>query len=145
MKIYNISTISIVNKNLSSIIKLGKNITNTMDGTNVVYKFCYEKCEACYIDETKRSLKTRIKEYKYKTSKDIKNKNNESIVSQHQINFNHEFDWNNVLIVDSESDYKKRLISEMIHIKCHQNNINKKEDIHTLNHNYFPLLKNLKI
>ena len=33
-------------------------------------------------------------------------------------NFLHEFDWNNVKIIDYESNYKKRIISEMIHIKC---------------------------
>ena len=94
-------------------------------------------CEACYIGETKRSLKTRIKEH-------INNKNNESVVCQHQINFGHEIDWNRTVEVDSEISYKKRLISEMIHIKCQKNSI-KKDDIYTLNSNYFPLLKILKI
>ena len=48
---------------------------------------------------------------------------------------------NNVKIIDYESDYNKRLTSEMIHIKCNQSSINKKEDIFTLNRIYFPLLK----
>ena len=109
-----------------------------MEKTNVVYKICYKDCEACYIGETKRSLKTRIKEH-------INNKNNESVVCQHKINFKHEFDWNRTLLVNSEINYKKRLISEMIHNKCQKNSINKKEDIYTLNSNYYPLLKKLKV
>ena len=88
--------------------------------------------------EAKRSLKTQIKEY-------INNKNNESVVYQHEINFGHEFDWNRTVVVDSKISYKKRLISEMINIKCQKNSINKKDDIYTLNSNYFPLLKSLKV
>jgi len=30
---------------------------------------------------------------------------------------NHSFDWNNVSVLDSEPNYNKRLISEMLHIK----------------------------
>ena len=101
-------------------------------------KFVCKDCEACYIGETKRTLKARIKEH-------INNKNNESVVFQHQINFRHEFEWNRTVAVDSEIIYKKRLISGMIRIKCHKNSINKKDDIYTLNSNYFPLLKSLKL
>ena len=88
--------------------------------------------------ETKISFKTHIKEH-------INNKNNESVICQHQINFGHEFDWNRTVVVDSEIIYKKRLISEMIHMKCQKSRINKKDNIYTLNSNYFPLLKNLKL
>ena len=109
-----------------------------MDRTNVVYRICCKDCEACYISETKRSLKARIKEH-------INNKNNESVVCQHQINFGHEFDWNRTVVVDSEISYKKRFISEMIHIKCQKNSINKNDNIYTLNSNYFPLLKILNV
>ena len=75
----------------------------------------------------------------------INKKNIESVVWKHEINLEHEFDWNGTLVVDSEINYKKRLIFEMIHIKCQKNRINKKEDIYTLNSNYYPLLKKLKV
>ena len=48
-------------------------------------------------------------------------------------------------VVDSEISYKKRLIFKMIHIECQKNSINKKGHIYTLNSNYFPLLKSLKV
>ena len=73
LKIIVLSTIPIINKNLSSVIKLGKDSTNKMDTTNVVYKIRCKDCGACHIGETKRTLKTRIKEH-------INNKNNESVV-----------------------------------------------------------------
>ena len=121
-------------KSLNSIIKLGKDFTEKWQQTNIVYSFKCHNCPAIYIGETKRSLKTRINEHK-------NNKNSESVLFRHQAEFNHEFDWEHVKIIDYESDYKKRLTSEMIHIKCNKFSINKKEDIFTLNRIYFPLLK----
>ena len=45
----------------------------------------------------------------------INDNKNESFLSKLHRNFNHEFDCNyNIIVVDSESDYRKRLISEMI-------------------------------
>ena len=135
LKTYDISTILIINKNLSSVVKLGKDIVNTMNRTSIVYKFFYKQCEACYIDGTKRLLKTRIKQH-------INNEHNETIICQHQIYLNHKLDWNIVIVFHSE---EKRFIFKMIHIKYHNNSINKKVDIYTSNHNYYPLLNNLKI
>ena len=70
--------------------------------------------------ETKHALKTRINEHR-------KNNNPEAVVYQHITNFSHEFDWNNVKTIDYKSNYKKRLISEMIHIKCNKYNVKKKK------------------
>ena len=39
-----------------------------------------------------------------------------------------------------ESNYKKRLVSEMIYIKSNHNSINKKEDIQNLSTIYFPII-----
>ena len=83
--------------------------------------------------KTKCALKTRINEHR-------KNNNPEAVVYQHITNFSHEFNWNNVKIIDYESNYKKRLISEMIHIKCDKYKVNKKEDVKFLNSSYVPLL-----
>ena len=66
----------------------------------------------------------------------IKTTKIQSVVVTHQDAFNHHFDWENAKILNNESNYKKRITSEMIHIKCHLNNINKKEDIFTLSKTY---------
>ena len=58
------------------------------------------------------------------------------MVCEHQLEFKHEFDWENTKIVDYVSGYQKRLTSEMIHIKFNKFSINKKEDIFTLNRIY---------
>ena len=39
-----------------------------------------------------------------------------------------------------ESNYKKRLVSEMIYIKSNYNSINKKEAIQNLSAMYFPII-----
>ena len=88
---------------------------------------------ATYIGETKRSLITRINEHKSK-------KSTESVICQHQMNYNYELNWEETRIID-ESNYKKRLTSEIIHIKSNHNSINKKEDIYNLKKIYFPILK----
>ena len=95
-----------------------------------------KNCPATYIGESKRALRVRINEHKNK-------KNSESVVCQHQLEFNHEYDWENTKIVDYVSDYRKRLTSEMIHIKFNKFSINKIEDIFTLNRIYFSLLNRL--
>lgn len=50
----------------------------------------------------------------------------------------------NTKILNFEANYKKLLISEMIHIMIINNSINKKEYIYALNHMYNPVFQNLK-
>lgn len=54
-------------------------------------------------------------------------------LSEHIKNFNHEFDWENVKVLDVEHNYQKRLISEMIHIKSQKLSINVQKDTELLN------------
>jgi hypothetical protein len=91
----------------------------------VVYKLNCKDCNALYVGQTKRKLKTRIKEHihniKLETSK-------LSVISEHRLQQNHSFDWENVKILDFEHNYNKRLISEMIHINEQKNESNLKTD-----------------
>ena len=135
---YNIKTIPKIDKSLSDIIVLGKDKTNNIDKTNVVYQISCHNCPVKYVGETKRSLKTRINEHK-------RNKNPDSVISAHIKNYNHDFNWLETKILDYESNYFKRIISEMIHIKSNQNSINKKEDVKNLNHLYFPIINRMKV
>ena len=95
-------------------------------------------CESSYVGQTKRKLKTRIKEHKT----DIKKSTSEiSVVSRHRVNEMHEFDWDNIKILDTEQSLMKRRISEMIHIKNQISGINKQSDTEGLPDVYLPLLK----
>jgi len=73
------------------------------------------------VRQTKRKLNTRVSEHK----KDInKTTPNHSVIINHRLQFNHDFDWDNPKILDKEKYYYKRLISEMINIKLQKNTLN---------------------
>ena len=109
-------------------VKLGKDKVNKFDQTNEVYKFTCKQCLATYVGESKRALGIRIGEHS-------KCKNKKSVVSQH-INNGHDFDWDDVKILDIEPSHNKRLISEMLHITKNKYTINKKEDTQSFSHAY---------
>jgi len=50
--------------------------------------------------------------------------------------FSHSFDWNNVKILDTEANYFKRFVSEMLHIREQRNGINTQKDTELLNNSY---------
>jgi len=59
-----------------------------------------------------------------------------SVITKHMLEENHTFNWQNVKIMDFETNYFKRLISE-IHIKTQDNGLNSEEDIECLDSLYF--------
>jgi len=61
-------------------------------------------------------------------------------VTEHRIEYNHEFDWSKVLILDEKRSYNKRLISESILIKKQKNGLNLKNDTELLNSLYYDLV-----
>ena len=119
-------------------IKTGKDPLLKDDHRGVVYKINCLNCESSYVGQTKRKLKTRIKEHKA----DIRKSTSEmSVVSRHQLNEMHELDWNNIRILDTEQSLMKRRISEMIYIKSQISGINKQSDTEGLPDVYLSLLK----
>jgi len=66
------------------------------------------------VGQTKRQLATRFKEHcnkcKSSSAKPL-------VILQHMSEFSYTFDWNNIEILDTESNYYKRSVSEMLHIK----------------------------
>jgi len=56
------------------------------------------------------------------------------------VKYNHSFDWKDVRILDSESNYNKLLISEMLQIKEQTNGINLIKDTEFLDESYYCLL-----
>ncbi|KYN30131.1 hypothetical protein ALC57_00414, partial [Trachymyrmex cornetzi] len=55
----------------------------------------------------------------------------------------HDFDWENVKILDSERNYNKRIMSEMLYINCQTNGLNMQTDTEALNHGYIEILNKL--
>jgi len=62
-----------------------------------------------------------------------------SVISNHRLENNHEFNWSETRILDRESSYVKRLVSEMVFIKRLQNGL-KQSDTDLLPDAYLPII-----
>jgi len=127
---------------LNRFISRGKDKIKFMSQSECVYKIVCSDCDASYVEQTKRQLAIRIKEHKG----DINKKNDSlSVISNHRLEKNHEFDWSETRILDRESSYNKRLVLEMVFIKTQKNELNKQSDTDLLSDAYldqfpFPFL-----
>jgi len=104
---------------------------------NVVYKIECSNCEASYVGQTKRTLNTRVSEHRGHIKR---NSTQPSVITDHRIATNHDFKWTDVKVLDVEKNYKKRLISEMIHIKLQKHGLNSQNDTDLLDPIYNDLL-----
>ncbi|KYN38925.1 hypothetical protein ALC56_06685, partial [Trachymyrmex septentrionalis] len=104
---------------------------------NNVYKILCNNCDASYVGQTGRKLKTRIAEHRnhirYKTSA-------RSVITEHRLLHDHDFQWDDVQILDEEPSYRKRLILEMLHIKRQKNSLNLQTDTEGLHKAYLPII-----
>lgn len=87
-------------------------------------------CDASYVRQTGRQLDTRMKKHRANVKLDP---SKHSVVSNHILEFNHSFDWNNIKTFDTEYNFYKRLTSEIIHIKEQKNGINFQRNSELLN------------
>lgn len=109
--------------NLRRFITVGKDRLHIGAKSNIVYKINCADCNASYVGQTGRLLNTRIREHK---------KNHISVIANYK-SLNHDFNWDEVEILDEESFLGKRLISEMIHIKRQTNSLNLQSNTFKLN------------
>jgi len=125
---------------LGSIIKRHKDCLPDSYKMNVVYKLKCSDCNASYVGQTCRSLKTRIAEHRNHINRNTKT---QSVITEHRIGLSHDFDWNNVEILDVERFYTKRMISEMLHIKLQDNSLNLQTDTERLDDGIVAVLNRL--
>jgi len=126
---------------LGSIIKRHKDILPNTSKMNVVYKLNCVDCNASYVGQTCRLLKTRIAEHRNHINR---NTTTQSVITEHRIGLSHEFDWLNVDILDVERFYTKRLISEMLYIKLQDNSLNQQTDTDCLDNGIISILNRLQ-
>ena len=92
------------------------------DKSNVVYKINCRNCDASYVGETKRALKTCVSEHRRAVEKmDFLG----SALAQHAWEHDHHIDWTNACILDVESHYRSRLAREAIHIRRQPSSLNR--------------------
>ena len=116
--------------------KLKPNIAKS-NQTNLIYKIDCLECLKTYIGQTKQYLKNRTKEHQNSIRK---LNEHQTALSNHAIENLHNFNFNNVQVLDYEKNYKKRNIKEMIHIKKHQNALNFRTDTDNLSSVYNNLI-----
>ena len=63
------------------------------------------------IGETKRALHERVTEHQ-------NNSNQRAVINEHKNHSKHDFEWEDVNILNNESNWSKRTISEMLHINA---------------------------
>jgi len=127
---------------LNKFVKRGKDKIDPMSHSELVYKINYSNCNCSYVGQTKRQFKTLLKEHML----DIKKKNGAlSVVSNHRIKHNHDMKWSEAIILDKESSYIKRTVSEMIFIKRQYNGLNKQSDTDLLSDVYLPIIESLPV
>jgi len=70
-----------------------------------------------------------------------RNTNQSSVIIEHRLEFLHDFDSDNVEVLDEEIHYNKRIISEMIHIKKQFYSLNLQHDTEFLDSIYFDIIR----
>ena len=132
---------------LDKYIKLGKDPLNKSEISNVVYKIPCLDCLKTYVGQTGRVLFVRCDEHKKNINLNEKYHN---AVTKHRINnkndtgLQHNLDWNNIKILHKETNYFKRIIAEMFHIKKEgKNSINVMSDLKDYNASYDIILDHL--
>jgi len=74
---------------LERFIRAHKDMNNLLTNNNVIYKILCKDCDTSYVGQTKRQLKTRVKEY----SNNLKSlSSNLSVITEHILQHSHSFD-----------------------------------------------------
>ena len=115
LKKFNIHTIFRIPFGMEGLITLGKDILNRLEKSCVIYKLICKRCKVTYVGQTGRLLSTRVEVHKKNLGRMC---NYHNVLSDHRKEYaDHEFDWNNVEILHSESNKGKREFMEMLYIK----------------------------
>ncbi|WP_219822731.1 hypothetical protein, partial [Enterobacter cloacae complex sp. 4DZ3-17B2] len=88
----NIKIVPSLRNNLSAIIQKGKDKLQKMDTHNTVYCIKCMDCDASYVGESKRTLKTRINEHQRNINRPSQTN---TVITEHRIQTLHNFDWDN--------------------------------------------------
>ena len=112
---------------LSSLFCKPKDAINFEQKRGLVYQISCRDCNAVYVGETGRSVRTRQREH----ADAVKTFNTEkSALSRHVMDLNHRIDWDNVKILKSESHAYRRRVAESFLINqkaCSCNVINRND------------------
>ena len=99
-----------------------KNGVATENKNNIVYETDCSNCQAVYFAESKWSLKSRSDEHK----RSVRNRDcDENELAKHCWEADHNFNWDQKKVIDTESRIIPRKIKETIHSLKNPNHVNK--------------------
>lgn len=130
------------NKNLGQIFPKLKGKIDKSLKSNVVYKIpckgtTVEACNMSYIGTTKQFVKNRMANHK----SDINlGRGEKSALAQHCVRNKHRPGLEEVKIICTENNVRKRLILESLHIQASSNTMNVKQDVENVHRCYGPLV-----
>jgi len=105
--------------------------------SGVIYKISCKECPVTYIGQTGNYIRDRVNAHK----RSIKKGSTETALSKHALGELHGFDFNNVQILEKETNEEKRRFKEMLHIRKTDNTVNNNEDIRGVSTLYNNILK----
>lgn len=111
-----------------------KDARSSEEKAGVIYKMPCRDCEVCYIGETGRALRERLKEHE----KDVIKKNIKSNVYHHVRDTDHLFDFKNTKLLDTEPQKYKRLHLESIYTLKNPTAINRSIETSEI---YLPIIR----
>ena len=107
--------------------------------TNVVYKVNCKDCPKVYVGQTSQYLKTRLSQHQ----RNIDKKDQATGLSTHATQTGHQFDMNNVAILENEAFESKRKFLEACHILKYERenkSVNKQSDYKQISYLYHNVL-----
>jgi hypothetical protein len=125
---------------LRRFIKVQKDVLPVSSCKDVVYRISCRDCNASYVGQTSRQVNTRISEHRNHIRR---NASTRSVITDHRIDCGHEFNWDDIEVLDHERFYYKRLVSETLYIKQQANGLNLQSDTDFLHHAYLSIVDSL--
>ena len=118
LKKFKIHTIFRIPFGMEGLITLGKDVLNRFEKSGVIYKLICKKCKVTCVGQTDRLLNTRVEEHKKNLGRKC---NYHNVLSDHRKEYaDHDFDWNNVEILHSESNKGKLEFMEMLYVEIEE-------------------------
>ena len=107
--------------------------------SKVIYRLDCLNCPAKYPGNTKQKVSKRISKHKSEIKK--KKLTETTGLTIHAVRNNHNFDFDNITILDHIPNYHQRIIAEKMHICNTDNTVNLLSDTHGLHESYVNLFK----
>ena len=113
-----------------------------LEKSNVIYKLECQNCPHVYIGQTGQKLGKRLNQHR-NDCQPSKFHKPRTALANHYFEEGHKFGFDNVTILDTEEKYRRRLISEMVHIQHNDNSCNFKKDTEGIGNAYVNLIRRI--